>query len=106
MGFNGGEVKDLPSLGRHVTPSTCNDPEKGPPCYQWDFQGPPTMGPPYGKLPILFPKDMGMVWEAYHKGLLGIPGITLDCQDLIISLLEGSTTPFAFTLILMDFVGN
>ena len=40
------------------------------------FQGPPTMGPPYGKLPILFPyhshvripKDMGpMVWEAYHK---------------------------------------
>ena len=36
---------------------------------QWDFQGPPMMGPPYGKLPILFPyhsheipKDMGMVW--------------------------------------------
>ena len=26
------------------------------------------------------PKDMGMVWEAYHKGvpLLGIPGFTLD----------------------------
>ena len=22
---------------------------------QWDFQGPPMMGPPYGKLPILFP---------------------------------------------------
>ena len=22
---------------------------------QWDFQGPPIMGPPYGKLPILFP---------------------------------------------------
>ena len=27
------------------------------------------------------PKDMGMVWEASHKGvpLLGVPGITLDC---------------------------
>ena len=26
------------------------------------------------------PKDMGMVWEAYHKGvpLLGVPGISLD----------------------------
>ena len=23
--------------------------------YQWNFQRPPTMGPPYGKLPILFP---------------------------------------------------
>ena len=22
---------------------------------QWDFQGPPTMGPPYGKLPIILP---------------------------------------------------
>ncbi len=22
---------------------------------QWDFQGPPIMGPPYGKLPILLP---------------------------------------------------
>ena len=42
------------------------------------------MGPPYGKashtIPITIPKDMGMVWEAYHKGvpLLGVPGITLD----------------------------
>ena len=29
---------------------------------------------------LIFPKDMGIVWEAYHKGvpLLGIPGITLD----------------------------
>ena len=26
------------------------------------------------------PKDMGIVWETYHKGvpLLGVPGITLD----------------------------
>ena len=41
-----------------------------------DFQGPPTMGP----LTIRIPKDMGIVWEAYHKGilLLGVPGITLD----------------------------
>ena len=49
------------------------------------------MGPPYGKLPILFPyhshifgdsygSGMGIVWEAYHKGvpLLGVPGISLD----------------------------
>ena len=30
--------------------------------------------------PIRIPKDMGIVWEAYHKGvpLLGVPGITLD----------------------------
>ena len=25
------------------------------PLFQWWFQGPPIMGPPYGKLPILFP---------------------------------------------------
>ena len=31
--------------------------------------------------PIRIPKDMGIVWEAYHKGvpLVGVPGITLDC---------------------------
>ena len=30
--------------------------------------------------PIRIPKDMGMVWEAYQKGvpLLGVPGISLD----------------------------
>ena len=29
--------------------------------------------------PIRIPKDMGIVWESYHKGvpLLGVPGITL-----------------------------
>ena len=33
--------------------------------------------------PIRIPKDMGIVWEAYHKGvpLLGVPGITLDCMS-------------------------
>ena len=47
------------------------------------------MGPPYGKLPILFPyhshvripKDMGMVWVPLTKKgvpLLGVPGITLE----------------------------
>ena len=49
------------------------------------------MGPPYGKLPILFPyhshifrdsygSGMGIVWEAYHKGvpLLGVPRVSLD----------------------------
>ena len=42
------------------------------------FSGTPKdMGPPYGKrdpyyshtTPIRIPKDMGMVWEAYHKGV-------------------------------------
>ena len=30
---------------------------------QWDFQGPPIMGPPYGKLPIPFPYLKGFLWE-------------------------------------------
>ena len=53
------------------------------------FSGTPKdMGPPYGKrdpyyshtTPIRIPKDMGMVWKAYHKGvpLLGVRAITLD----------------------------
>ena len=52
---------------------------------QWDFQGPPRtwdslMVSGTYELPIRIPKDMGMVWEAYHKGVpvLGVPGITLD----------------------------
>ena len=44
---------------------------------------------PYGKIfhtiPIRIPKDMGIVWEAYHKGvwLLEAPGITIElrCAD-------------------------
>ena len=58
--------------------------------YQWDFQGPPIMGPPCGKFPIPFPygSGMGIVCEAYHKGvpLLGVPGITLDiiCDEHLI----------------------
>ena len=34
--------------------------------------------------PIRIPKDMGIVWEAYHKGVpsLGVPGITLDLRDI------------------------
>ena len=52
------------------------------------------MGPPYGKLP----KDMGIVWEAYHKGvpLLGVPGITLDC---IISFVIVSPHSFFHVLV-------
>ena len=47
------------------------------------FSGAPKNGIPYPyyshTTPIRIPKDMGMVWEAYHKGvpLLGVPGITL-----------------------------
>ena len=53
------------------------------------FSGTPKdMGPPYGKrdpyyshtTPIRIRKDMGIVWEAYHRGvpLLGVPRISLD----------------------------
>jgi len=56
------------------------------------FSGTPKdMGPPYGKLPILFPyhsqsripKEMGIVWEACHKGVpvLMVPGITIDKKE-------------------------
>ena len=47
------------------------------------FSGTPNNGTPYPyyshTTPIRIPKDMGMVWEAYHKGvpLLGVLGITL-----------------------------
>ena len=50
---------------------------------QWDFQGPLIMGPPYGKRDPYhshifrdsYGSGMGLVWEAYHKGvpLLGGP---------------------------------
>ena len=64
------------------------------------FSGTPKdMGPPYGKrdpyyshtTPLRIPKDVGMVWEASHKGvpLLGVPGITLD------SILMYSPGPFS-----------
>ena len=57
------------------------------------------MGPPYGKLPILFPyhshtipiripKEMGIVWEAYHKQvpLLGVPENPIDSGGFIFCL--------------------
>ena len=33
--------------------------------------------------PIRIPKDMGMVWEAYHKGvpLLGVPENPIDFRE-------------------------
>ena len=42
--------------------------------FQGYFQGPPIMGPLHGN-PIRIPRDMGIVWETYHKGvpLLGVP---------------------------------
>ena len=51
------------------------------------FSGTPNNGPlivsfPYYShtTPIRIPKDMGIVWKAYHKEvpLLGVPGITLE----------------------------
>ena len=60
---------------------------------QWDFQGPPMeRGPlfPYYShtTPIRIPEDMGIVWEAYHKGvqLLGVLGITLDSWQYFLML--------------------
>ena len=43
------------------------------------------MGPPYGKLPILGIL-MGIVWEAYHKGvpLLGVPENPTDMRSMIL----------------------
>ena len=40
--------------------------------------------------PIRIPKDMGMVWESYHKGvpLLGVPEITLDKWEVDQSYLK------------------
>ena len=59
----------------------------GPAC-QWDFQGPPIMGPLTHNVPIKIPKDMGMVWEAYHKEvpLLGVPGITLEPASILCAI--------------------
>ena len=37
---------------------------------------PPVMVSGTHIIPIRIPKDMGIIWEAYHKG--GVPGITLD----------------------------
>ena len=59
------------------------------------FSGTPKNGTPYPyyshTTPIRIPKDMGMVWEAYHKGvpLLGVPGISLDCIIFSLSFVEG-----------------
>ena len=75
---------------------------------QWEFQGPPRTWDPLmvsfsyysHTIPIRIPKDMGMVWEDYHKGvpLLGVPGITLDLQLLFYNVAYfgfiSSTSPF------------
>ena len=43
-------------------------------------------GTPYYShtIPIRIPKDMGIVWEEYHKGvpLLGVPGITRSPEEV------------------------
>ena len=58
------------------------------------------MGPPYGKLPILFPNPTPMfeslkIWEWYGSRfpfsgvpLLGVPGITLDLTHILCNLLQ------------------
>ena len=58
------------------------------------FSGTPNNGTPWAPYyshttPAKIPKDMGIVWEAYHTGvpLLGVPGITLEC--LLVANHEG-----------------
>ena len=41
--------------------------------YQWDFQGPPIMGPPYGKLPILFPYHSHTNPQRYENSMGSLP---------------------------------
>jgi len=51
-----------------------------------EFSGTPNIGIPFPyyshTTPIRIPKDMGIVWEAYHKRvpLVGVPEITLDLK--------------------------
>ena len=40
---------------------------------QGKFQGPPIMGPPYGKLPIPFPYLWGFLWEWYGNSMGSLP---------------------------------
>ena len=49
-GHEGGQASTVINLGSVLSPSWRSNPH---PFCQWDFQGPPIMGPPYGKLPIL-----------------------------------------------------
>ena len=43
--------------------------EKLPGINQGKFQGPPIMGPPYGKLPILFPYHSHIFRDSYGSGM-------------------------------------
>ena len=75
---------------------TCSQLGFGDTVEQCDFQGPPNDGTPFPILfpyyshttPIRIPEDMGIVWEAYHKGvqLLGVPGITLDSWQVFVMI--------------------
>ena len=66
--------------------------------------------------PIRIPEDMGMVWEAYHKGipLLGVPGITLEecvnvamlCRCGTLHLDSGLSLISGFVLLLLMFVAS
>ena len=55
-------------------------------CHQWNFQGPPIMGPLSYKLPIPFLYFNGFLWEWYGSTmgmgvpLFGVPGISLDVK--------------------------
>ena len=71
----------------------CHQPQPASlePRNQWDFKGPPILVPlwaPYYShtTPIRIPQDMGIVWEAYHKG---VPGITFDKISLLSIIVHG-----------------
>ena len=46
-------------------------------------------------IPVRIAKDMGMVWEGYHKGvpLLGVSGSTLEISSLFIRTLSSWLSP-------------
>ena len=48
--------------------------EDAPSSQGW-FQGPPILGPPFGKLPILFPYLWGFIWEWYGNSMERGPNI-------------------------------
>ena len=58
--------------------------------------------------PIRIPKDMGMVWEAYHKGvpLLGVPGITLDWVTTKLNSIYAAAATAGFPFFVNCFLNN
>jgi len=54
-------------------------------------------------IPVRIAKDMGMVWEGYHKGvpLLGVPGSTLEIISLYPNSFQLAESNTYLSLLLM-----